>query len=213
MAIRVPNVFHQHKTWFYFRKAFFQMFLPVLVTFLALIGAANGKGYYFFFAFTLFIYGAMRAVLDFIFDTCSDEMIFKKEINLEGTVSNLMMSANMESGYGDNMLTVIKKIYKLRYSDSGFFKFIDKMCWFMGLDGPILIPFDIVKQMTNVRDVPTAENEFNVLKMTVHNIYTYQPTEYVSSDSLQDPYPLNTSLLRPATLDQSINHVKKELFG
>ena len=161
----------------------------------------------------------MKIILEFIFSTCSEDIIFKKEINLNKTTSQLLVSMDMENISNDHFIITIKKIFKLRYANSNFFKRIDKICWFVGIDSPILIPYEMVMKLSNVKNNIDEENEHAILHSTLANLYAYHPSKYSSPPV----GPLNSAqhnerqILIPKTivtqLDKTINNMQKQLFN
>lgn len=232
MGINIPSFAHRYKFWFYLRKGIFQVLLPIFLAFMSFCDFIdqNGKqnnGYaydhlYFYTSLILFLYGGMKYILDFIFSTCSDDIIFKKEINLNTTTPNLILTINFPEMTNDHFIIVIKKIFKLRYSDSLFFKSINKLCWFLGIDSPILIPHEIVIKLGNIKNNLTIENEDSFLHTILKNLYEYRPEKF-SLIKIQDGNNqetkglLNGEDLMPKILitrtDKMISEIQKELYN
>lgn len=224
----MPNFIHHYKFWFYFRKCMFQVFLPVLLAFMSFCDFINqsGKEYsysynhlYFYTSLILFLYGAMRYVLDFIFSICSVDVIFKKEIGLNET-TNFSISDISEIS-NEHFIVVIKKIFKLRYSKLSFFKNINKLCWFLGINGPILIPYEIITKLGNVKNILTEENEDLFLHTTLTNLYTYHPQKFNLVRMPEEQIPQTDDIIHenliPKILitqtDKMIGEMQKELFN
>jgi hypothetical protein len=189
MSITVPNFSDQYKFWFYFRKALFQVFFPIALAFMSLCDFAvqsnnndSTHAYdnlYFYTLLILFLYTGMKQILEFIFTVCADDVVFKKEINLEQTTSQLLLSINTSNSTQEgHFIIAIKKIFKLRYSKSPLFVHITKICWFLGIDCPILIPDNIISKLSNAKDDITLENEQEFLHTTLMNLYAYHPKLY-----------------------------------
>jgi hypothetical protein len=231
MGTGIPNFTHRYKFWFYFRKGLFQVFLPILLTFMSFCDFINQNSkknndhtynhLYLYTALILFLYGGMKYILDFIFSMCSDDVILKKEINLNGTTPNLMLSLKFTNSLNDHFIIVTKKIFKLRYSKSLFFKNINKLCWFLGIDSPLLIPYEIISKLGNVNNNLTPENEEIFLHTTLINLYTYHPEKYsfikIQNDNNTERENLLEEDLMPKILitkiDKNISEIQKELFN
>lgn len=241
MSITIPNFIHHDKFGFYLRKAIFQVFLPIFLTFLSLCDFVNQSGkvnngyaynhLYFYTSLILFFYASAKYCLDFIFSTCADDIVFKKEINLEQTTPDLILAINITDtesinhtnlGQNDHFLIVIKKIFKIRFSNSFFFQNIIKICGFLGIDCPTLIPNDVISRLTNNENIPSIDNEEAILQTTLHNLYSYRPQKYRIEPELGDidnldPESLLKENLIPrhvvSRLDKTINDIQKELFN
>lgn len=236
MTITIPNFVHHNKFNFYFRKALFQVFLPVLLAFLSFCDFVsqsgkenNGYAYnhlYFYTSLILFFYASARYFLDFIFSICADDIVFKKEVDLTQTTPDLILAINIDdepknyNSNNDHFIIVIKKIFKIRFSGSIFFHYIVKICDFLGIDCPILIPSDVISKLTNYEEFPTLENEDVLLQKTLTNLYSYNPTKYNVIPVTDDDYDMET-LLREnivpkyiiSKMDKTINDIQKELFN
>lgn len=233
MSTRIPNIMHQRRFWFYTRKALFQGVLPIvlgLLTFYDVISLANnesnepkGETYLRLYIYTstiLFIYAHMRILLEFIFSICADDIIFKKEINLSKTTADLTLDNNIFDVSDSNHMIIIKKIFKLRYSNSRFFKFISGLCWYLGIDAPILIPKEIIVSLSNDKSNITLNNEQKVLYETLNQLCLYHPTKYdqiMDNESVVLIDMASENLInKPAEqvrLDKSISFVQSELFN
>ncbi len=275
MSLSVPNFSDKYKFWFYFRKALFQAFFPILLAFMSLCDFAkqnnsddgnHAYNYLYFYTLTiLFLYTAMKQILEFIFNVCADDVVFKKEINMEQTTSQLLLPINKtksaiekhldrkkfeentlqfsESNYittdqdhqnnsqtlsttntlvttDGHFFITIKKIFKLRYSKSPPFAYISKLCWFLGIDCPILIPANIISKLGNVKEEITLENEQEFLHTTLMNLYAYHPKLYeitpithVSDDGLTLLEEGMVPELVITRIDKSICDMQYELFG
>lgn len=217
--------------WFYFRKSIFQGILPIflsVVAFIDFIHQTSLKTHsydhiYFYLSFILFTYAQIKVALDFIFNVCSDEILLRKEIDLHKTSLLLPFQHNDTNTH---FIIVTKKVFKLRYSSSLFFKYIDKLCWFLGIDSPVLIPFEIVSKLGNVKETPTSENEEEILHVTLINLYDYNPPQYMYIRDITNTTNISntktddmteTNHLLPSgiisSLDKSINDLKKEFFN
>jgi len=240
MAIRVPNIVHRHKFWYYTRKALFQWILPaflIFLTFIDIVDRTNNDPHskfyqhlYFYTSLILFIYSQLQIALKYIFSICADKIVFRKEISLSQTTPDLLLSMNLSDTSSGNSVIVTRKIFKLRYSDLRFFKYIDKICWFAGFDSPLLIPYEIVSKLTKDQSnsrkklLITQKNEKEILNSTLNNLYTYHPTKYniitnnYTSTDIFSPEPIEYStketLLKklPLDIDQSIHELQKEIY-
>lgn len=224
MVINIPNLSDKHKFWFYARKGLFQVALPILLALITLwnyMRQESGPAYdhlYFYTMGILFMYGGMRSVLNYIFDICAEEVIFKKEINLNQTTPELQFSANsMTSLVAGHHIVTIKKIFKLRYSSSKFFEYVVKTCWYLGIDCPILIPDDVVKTLNQANE---SENEELCLHNTLINLYKYHPTLYQVTPviNINDDMTIGNSMAGSSKqlithIDRSICQIQKELFN
>ncbi|XWV25167.1 hypothetical protein QJ856_gp0605 [Tupanvirus deep ocean] len=230
MAIKIPNFVHRYKFWFYFRKGLFQVFFPILLAFMSFCDFVNQSGkenngyaydhLYFYTSLILFMYTGMRYILEFIFAMSSDDIIFKKEINLNQTTPELLLSMNMTNSQTDlHFMITIKKIFKLRYSNSPYFKYIDKACWFLGIDSPILIPENIVKRLGNLKENLTLDNEETFLHTTLLNLYAHHPRQYdvvPVDDGFNHASSMEESLVPKRVItreDKTICDLQKELFN
>ena len=229
MHINIPYFVHHHKFWFYFRKAIFQGFFPIflaLLTFSDFVKQTttenSGRAYnhlYFYTSLILFLYAQMKIILEFIFAICAEDVIFKKEVNLNKTTSQLLLSFDMDNVSNDHFIVTIKKIYKLRYSNYTFFRQVDKLCWFFGLDSPILIPQELISKLTNSKnniDEENDENEDALLHTTLLNLYAYHPEKYNSPTvqvgrNNEKQYLIPKMIITP--VDKSINNMQRLLFN
>lgn len=104
------------------------------------------------------------------------------------------MVTDLESGQG---VMVMRKIFKLRYSAWPSFVRITQVCWLLGLDCPILVPFELI------RDLNTDTEELS-LQTTLDRIYNFQPTIHNLDGDITKQVVLRS--------DQSICDVKRGLF-
>ena len=120
------------------------------------------------------------------------------------------------NGNDNHFLVVTRKIFKLRYSSSKLFKYIDKYCWTLGIDSPILITYDIVARLTNLRNDISEDNEEELLHTTISNLLMYHPTKFnkinVNISSDQNTQPLLPTIVI-SKLDESISEVQQKLFN
>lgn len=231
MAITVPSFTHKHRFWFYFRKCIFQVFFPILLALMSywdFVSQTDRFAYhhlYFYTSFILFSYAGIRYVLDFIFSMSSDDVIFKKEINLDQTTPNLLLTCNMTNFSNEHNIIITKKIFKLRYSKSIFFRSIDKICWYLGIDSPLLIPFEIIAKLGSTKNELTSDNEEAMLYTTLTNLSVYSPKKYNTANISEDvmhghlmdkPNSYHENLLPQiviSPLDLMITEMQKELFN
>lgn len=228
MNIKINNIINHPNFWFYFRKALFQGFIPIFLGFLTfcdfvtqLSKENSGVAYkhlYFYTSLILFLHTQMRIILQYIFSICSENILLKKQINLSKTTSQLLLSYDMTNIFNDHFIITIKKIFKLRYCNSKFFKHIDNLCWLLGIDSPILIPYEIIAKLSNIKNNITKDDEEVILHTTLSNLYEYHPNKY---NSVPNELNVNSSneneLLIPkiivTQLDKSINNMQKQLFN
>ncbi|BCS83085.1 hypothetical protein QLL95_gp1038 [Cotonvirus japonicus] len=222
---------HSRKFWFYVRKGIFQVFLQLMLALMSVWDFAkqdnqeNAYGKLYFYTSTiLLIYTGMKYILEYIFTICSDEVVFKREILHKEKTRGLMESFNMldstDSSCGHYFVT-IKRVFKLRYSRSKIFIKIDKLCWFLGLDSPILIPFNVIEKMGNIKDNLTTDNEDTYLHVTLTNLYTYNPNKYntvvinVEDTDAQDSKDIESLIPKniETESDTSIINTQFDLFG
>lgn len=221
--------------WFYVRKFIFQVFLPIVLGFMSFCDFVNQSGnknsyayehLYFYTSFFLFSYTAMKYFFDFIFNTCSDDILLMKEIKT-GENKLLTTLENKIGNDSENFIVITKKIYKLRYSNFSFFLKIKKLCWFLGIDSPILIPYDIVKKLTNMEQKLSLDNENVYLYNTISNLYMYHPRKNMinvdDNDNNNDngnandiEKQLKENLIPKiiiTKMDKSISDLQQELFN
>ncbi|AVL94747.1 hypothetical protein ma361 [Moumouvirus australiensis] len=216
------------KFWFYVRKAIFQVFLQLLLALMSIwdfakqSGKENNYAYnnlYFYTSLILFFYTAMKYILEYIFSICSTDILLKNKPNLDKTTQNLFTSFNMSSEHNVYYLITIKKVFKLRYSKYTIFTYINKLCYFLGIDSPILIPLEIANKLGNIGNDLSPINEDAYLNVTLTNLYTYHPTKINNLDediSQQEIISSDIENLIPKTIitsiDKSIEILKEEIF-
>jgi len=225
ITITIPNINKDHVFWFNFRKAFFQVFLPILLALISFSDYVNQSGksgsyaynhLYFYTSFILLLYTGMKYILEYIFSVCSDNIVFRKKIDLEKTTNELVLPTNMSDNEQYFSVIIIKKIFKLRYSKMKFFEKVTRLCYFLGIDCPILIPDNVIRRLNNGCHV-NAENEDIILYNTMNNIYDYQPTRREETIIEPSNIPEFEEFLVPTRvitkLDKTICDIKKELFN
>lgn len=234
MDISITVAPRSRKYWFYLRKGVFQVFFPILLGFMSFCDYfnhsenINQKTYnhlYFYTSLILLFYASARYILEFIFSMCSEEVIFKKEMNINHTVSDIFLSTNLSDVCDNHVMIITKKIFKIRYSQMPFFIYVDKICWFLGIDSPILISEEIINKLSNVRTQITDDNEEIILHSTLTNLSKYHPKQYNivpvndASDTIldiEDNISENNFLLPRiiiTKLDKSINEMQMDLFN
>lgn len=226
------NMAASRKYWFYIRKGIFQVFFPIflgLLTFSDFANQSTNKNslgaynkMYFYTSGLLFIYAQVAVVLNFIFATCSEDVIFRKMVDLQNSSSELMITSTTNISDGHSIIT-IKKIFKLRYSCRKIFRFIDKLCWLLGIDSPVLIPYDVIIRLTNYKSDIVGENEQQLLHTTLANLLTYDPVKIngiglknYSAGGASMEYTSNRPLLPTiviSKLDQSIGEMQEKIFN
>lgn len=222
---------YEYKRWFLFRKGIFQVFLPILLAFITFVnyvdqsGNDNSYAYhhlYFYTSLILFLYGSVSHILNFIFSICSDDVMFKKEISLDKTTTQLFLPSVTDLRSDNYFIIIIKKIFKLRYSNSQFFVYIDKVCWYLGIDSPILIPANVVNRLNKTKNISESENDDSILKMTLINLYNYHPTLYEVKPLVEIDDNTNTATIENTSLmpnkvithvDRMICDLQKDLFN
>ena len=231
MAIKIPAFISEYQFGFYSRKFIFQVFLPILLAFMTFCDFVSQSGkknnsyayshLYFYTTFVLFLYACMKYILDYIFSVCADNIVFKKEVSLIRTTPDLLLSVNLDTQNGssnNHYFIIIKKIFKLRYSKSIFFKYIDKACLFLGIDSPILIPYEIAVKLANIKEEITKDNEDLFLQNTLANLHTYHPTKYNMVPIIDESNPADDNeALVPrvviSKLDKTISDMQKDIFN
>jgi len=238
------DLFNYPKFWFYVRKAIFQGLCPIILgffTFYDLTGEArtiNKFNLYYGTSIIFLVYSQLRILLEYIFSICSEMVILKKEINLDNSLGALSFSEGAgtlpgvqemidietteSNDLSDNDFIVItKRIYKLRYSDSKLFRFIDRVCWLTGIDSPILIPLDTVRDLIGGGTPLNKVNEQSILNKTLHKLCQYHPvpveqgspsSSKYSTSELGEPLLVSTSERTDYTpKDKVIIDIKKAL--
>nr|QZX43187.1 hypothetical protein [Mimivirus sp.] len=116
-------------------------------------------------------------------------------------------------------IIIIKRIFKLIYSQYSLFQYINKLCWFMGIDSPILIPYNVAIKLGNINNDLTYKNQDAYLNVTLTNLYSYHPIKFNNTDYTDPIININNSDLEnliPRTvitsMDKSINVLQQELF-
>ncbi|AGF85395.1 hypothetical protein QJ854_gp387 [Moumouvirus goulette] len=219
---------NRKKFWFNVRKAIFQVFLQLLLALMSIwdfakqSGRENNYAYnnlYFYTSILLFFYTAMKYVLEYIFSLCSSDVLFKKKPSLDKTTQNLFATFNMTNEQTIHYIVIIKKVFKLRYSKYTIFTYINKLCWFLGIDSPILIPYEIAKKLGNINNDLSSINEDAYLNVTLTNLYSYNPTKinYINEENSQLE-TLNSDIenLIPkiiiTSIDKSIEILQEDIF-
>lgn len=207
MSISIPIYPHRNRKWFFVRKGLFQLMLPGLLVaiswydwLMSETGEPVYSSLYCYIAAILFGYAGIIKVLKYLFTICADNIVFKKPIDLEKTVPNIVLANDLETGNAYQGVIVIKKLFKLRYSSSIFFVKITQACWFLGLDCPILIPWELIKDL----DIDYSDDNLS-LHTTIDRIYNFQPSVYnLVGDDVNKQVILKSQ--------QSICDVKRGLF-
>lgn len=191
---------HKNKLWYYCRKALFQIIFPALLSLLTLcdyffqVDDVPTESYYHLYFYTssiLFCYACIKYTMEFIFDVCSDNIYLK-----ENTKCNIIK---------------LKRIFKLRYSHLRFFKIITQICWYVGMDCPILICSDIIAKLGECESKVNPNVEQSVLDNVLSNLKTYQPVLYeVSPVANKETIETKHVITK---LDNYICDLKKEIFN
>lgn len=226
MHLSIPNRAHRIQFWFNVRKALFQVILPaVLLTisffsFTQHTGTDSKSAWHYVYAYTwglLLIYAIAKYTLEFIFSTCADDVMFRKKIDLERTTSELEFA---DGDIDSHQVIVIRKIYKLRYSGIIFFAWITKVCWYMGIDSPILIPLSVVTELNPQADLTQMDNE-SYMHSTLANIRSYRPTVFEVSPIIDLELSSSVNVFDPAyepkraipKVAKAICDMKSEIFN
>ena len=225
LRVFIPHFTHERYLWFYCRKALFQIVFPILLSLLSISNFVTNSSQkhdlasshlYFYTSSILFLYVSMTYILKYIFSIFSEKIILRKEINLMKTTSNFILDTDISSNVDELSFIVSKRVFKARYSQSSFFKNINKLCWFIGIDSPILIPQEILFKLSNSKII-TADNEQNIMKETLLNLCTYHPTMYnynpipeENQDLDQNENPVSSYI--PTQLDMTIAEIQLDLF-
>lgn len=200
MAITIPIYPHRNRTWFFVRKALFQLILPAILALISFFDYLNSSteptyaSLYFYTTLTLLAYTGTKATLKYIFDVCADITVFQKPVDLNNTVPNIVMLSDSNT----NGVMVIRKIFKLRYSAWPSFVKITQACWLLGLDCPILVPFELIKDLD-------VSNEELSLQATLERIYNFHPVIHNLDGDATKQVVLKS--------DQTICDVKRGLFN
>jgi hypothetical protein len=215
------HYFHSHKFWFYIRKAIFQGLIPIVLgffTFYDLIDDIRNTNHFRFYIMSsliLLIYSQLRIMLEYIFSICSETIILKKKFNQNLNNGQLFFNGSDSTFMDTHFICVTKRIYKLTYSSSNFFILIDKICWFMGIDSPILIPLDVIKTFNyNVanNDNGNDSDQYEMLNKLVYDLFGHNTDlSDVNSDTDSE---INTRIntLSDSELDKPLidkSHYKK----
>lgn len=226
--LTISKYAHKYYFWFYFRKALFQIFFPIILALVSFYDwtaqSQTGHVYghiYFYTSLILCTYAGMKYILEYIFSVCAEDIILKKVISIDQTIEQLIPESR--SDMCEHFIIITKKIFKLRYSQYPLFTTITNLCWFLGIDSPILIPHDVVLKISNIKDINTVEDEDVLLHTTLTNLYYYHPRTYevtlindgdIAADSIPDI--MNDSLVptRVVTrIDKSICDIQKQIFN
>lgn len=235
MYIAIPNFTSHHKFWFIIRKCIFQGVLPsilALVTFYDFVANTDNtkpsSHTYFYTSMIIFAYTNIKIFLELIFDTCSETVIFKKELKLN--IGSLHLDST-DLTIKDKTIIIIKRIYKLRYCTSSIFNRVDNVCWALGIDSPILIPHNVINkiydgQIPNV----TKQNEQSMIYSMLDTLYKYEPqTDSITEPDLESNHDTDTQTFTESDrtynllygmnimntksdLDKSINKLQTRIF-
>lgn len=222
------EILNHQKLGFYARKAFFQVLMPISLALMALIDFANQNGkktnhLYIYTSIILFIYGAMKYFLEFIFSLTADDFVFRKEVNRQKISSELLIDININDKSNDQYIVVIKKIFKIKYSNYLFFQYIVKICYFLGFECPFLIPQDAIMKLNDIIEDINEHNEDMVMYSVLSNLYTYHPTKYTVNPIINDTIidfdfdkKMENDMVPKIIIsktDKIISEIQKELFN
>ncbi|CAH6420359.1 Hypothetical protein MVR_LOCUS110 [uncultured virus] len=143
--------------------------------------------------------------------------MFRKKIDLQQTTGELEFA---DGSTDSHQIIVIRKIYKLRYSGIIFFVWVTKVCWYMGIDSPILIPFSVVSELNPQADLACMDDE-SYLHSTLTNIRAYRPTLFEISPVIDLETSSSINVFDPAyepkraipKIGKAICDIRSELFN
>lgn len=155
-------------------------------------------------------------MLEYIFSIYSETIIFKKNFNKNSNNGVLFFSGGDSTFMDTHFICVTKQIYKLKYSGSKFFIVIDKMCWFMGIDSPVLIPIDVIKNLNNnMLDNNNDDNDSNqhdMLNKLIYELFGYNTDLSDVSSDMDSETNTRINMSSDSVLDKPLidkSHYKK----
>lgn len=214
--------------WFYFRKALFQIFIPIFLATISLcnfmrqsVDSTNHHLYshlYFYTSILLIAYTCMKYVIEFIFNMTTITINIRENDNIANTPGLNMINITNSDKYAP---TFSKKITKIKYSDNKIYIKLVKLCWILGIDCPILVPYDIIKKLLGRINICTIKNDKALLFAFLESAYNYKPDLYAlvmpQDVEISIEPEINGEYMIPqriiSRLDESICLLQKELFG
>lgn len=149
--------------WFYIRKAIFQGVIPIclkMITVFDFYRNSDEEAYYrqlyFYTAVLIAIHSCCGLALDPIFSIGSEQIVFRKPVDLTQTTDPLMMSVQMNAP-SQNEVIVVRRVFKPRYSKSKILKWITQFCWILGLDCPVLLSLEEINEFQPPQDLYQQE--------------------------------------------------------
>lgn len=194
-----------YKFWFYFRKAIFQGVVPIVTTIITFYDLRNTKsGYisdiYLYTSTILFVYGMLNTLIQFISDIFAIYVGFQEDFNVTDSrmIEEIIVSKQP--------MTIIKKVFKPKYSNNLFFRGLSKFCWYIGHDCPILIPHSVVNKINNkIMNDPDLIKSCIYGSMDANNIL---PT-ITATTSNRNEYRLMNDDMK---ISNQMNHIKHIIF-
>lgn len=160
--------------WFYVRRCIFIVLLPSTLSLMSLLDFANNsnnkipmhKHIYFYTSLILCCYSIINYCLTYIFSICANDFIFKKNSDSDLTTNchDIQFSEISFNNY-NHLMVVNKKVYKIKYSKNKLIKIIDKICWALGIESPLLISSDLIEQKLD------AKMKNHLINLTFSKIY------------------------------------------
>lgn len=203
----------ERKFWFKVRKGIFQVLLPGILGFYTLFGYAQDSDsgtyshLYFYTALLLMTQTFFRHFAEYLFDLCSVSVI-------AGDIE-LARQAN-------SRLINIIRVFKTKYSTSGYLEKIVQLCGLLGIETPIFIPRQVVEAFGEEAENRTDEE---IVGSTIDFIQSYRPVVYqMVSLGMESPSVREEVTDRPqhherapkriiTSLDASIGDLQFEIFG
>jgi len=209
-----------YKFWFYCRKAFFQGVVPsgaAILTFYDLVTENNKdfyKNIYIYTSFLLFIYSLVKITITFISDICGVNIVFRKEPEnelSEQDVENAVARGNFEMLMNQPII-IIKRVFKLHYSEYYFFKFLSNFCWAIGMDCPIIIPRYFARCMKDNMGSERA-NELTpdqAIDLTQSCVNSYFGSNNVIMSGIYSNHRVTEE--KTQKINKQIEHIKKLVY-
>jgi hypothetical protein len=209
----MDEYFKRKRFWYYCRKCIFIMILPSILALFSLFDINYNdknknpyKNIYFYTTFILFIYAMIGYFITYINDVYAVDVLFSETKNKE------LVILKFEPNNNDVMFIVIKRVFRLRYAHNfryTMFKYISKLCWIVGIDAPVLIPYDVIAKLSSCKDTITIKNENEILGKTINNLYTYNPSWETYGLGVEEQLLPHAIM---SNLDRSIGEIQGELL-
>lgn len=184
------------KTWFCIRKFIFHVVLPIILAIFALIDLILGTSYNKMYMSIIFLlYMAIKCLIDFIFATCS---------------INIFIKLLDHDGIDQFNIAISRRIFLPRFSCWKVFGYIDKICWFIAIDCPLLISTEVINKL----EIPFIElmtlDDITAINLIMYKIINYEPVIYLVSQLPQnDGETFNIT----TKTDGVIIDLQKNIFG